>query len=123
EDVAELGLEALGVLDGGEVAAETLTGFADRVRDAIDELLDAALAAVRVAVDAGLAEVLGGGDVAGELGPIGGDFQAAQLENDRTVRVRDDAVALRVRNDVERVHARTRINSRKFQTFRFSRAL
>jgi hypothetical protein len=117
EEVAELGLERIGVGAAREVAAEALAGLADRVGDSIDELADRALAALRVPIDAGLAEVLRDGDVGGQLRPLLRDLGAAELEHHAAVGIRDDAVALLVLHRLERVHARLGVVILKFQTF------
>ena len=72
EQERELGLERVGVVLRREVAAELLARLADGVRDAVDDLAHAGLALLRVAVEAGLAEVLGDDDVGRELRPAAG---------------------------------------------------
>src|SRR5690606_40547331 len=69
EEVGELLLEGLRRLFVGEVPAELLAGLADGVGDAVDELADRALALLGIAVEPRLTEVLGDGDVRGELRP------------------------------------------------------
>src|SRR5262249_30520994 len=76
-----------------EVAAERLRRGADGVRDAVDDLAHAGLAARRVSLDAGFAEVLGNDDVRRELRPRRRDLRAFHLEDHGAVRVRDRAPA------------------------------
>ncbi len=101
----ELCLEGVRCLLIGEVAAERIAGLAEGVRHAVDQLADAPLAEILVAVDAGLAEVLGDRDVRRELTPAFGDLRPFQLEDDRAVRVGDLAVSEDVLHRVERVGA------------------
>ena len=103
EQVRELGLEGVGVFLRREVAAEALAGLADGVREAVDDLADARLAELFLAVEAGLAEVLGDDDVGRELRPAGGDLGALHLEDDRAVGVGDDAGAALPHHAVERI--------------------
>ncbi len=123
EQVQELRLEGVGVLLAREVVALLLAGLADRTGDAVDELLDGPLAALRVAVDARLAEVLGDGDVGRELRPRGRHLDAAHLEDDRAVRVRDDRVAQLVGQLVERVDADAGVPALERNSRRASRKL
>ena len=90
----------------GEVAAEALARLADGVREAVHDLAHARLAELLLAVEAGLAEVLGDDDVGRELRPAGRDLGALHLEDDRAVGVRDDAGAALPGDLIERVAPR-----------------
>ena len=88
QDVGQLGLEAVAVLDRGEVAALT-TPVGDRAGHARDHLLDRALARGRVQL---AAEVLLGDDVRGVLRPRLRELDVLLLERD-LVAVADARVA------------------------------
>ena len=108
EKVRQLGFERVGVRLRGEVPAEVVTGGADGVGEAMHDLADARLPDILVAVDARLAEVLRDDDVRGELTPVRRDLRPFHLEDDRSVRVRDDARAALVDDLVERIRTRLR---------------
>jgi len=115
EQIRELRLEDVGVGLGGEVgpalarrvARPLLFGSdADRMRQTVDELTHARLARVLVAVQPGLTEVLGDGDVCRELAPARRHLGAVHTENDASVGVGDRARATLVNHGVERVGPR-----------------
>ncbi len=89
EEVAELGVEGVGVAGGGEEAVADAP-VADGLGDAGDEGADAGLALVG-AVEA--VEVLAGDDVGRGHGPVGGDFDVLLLEDGAAFVVLDDGVA------------------------------
>src|SRR5690606_377058 len=101
-----------------EVAAHLLAGLANGAREAEDDLADAGLAEVVLAVQAGLTEVLRDDDVGRELRPAGGDLGAFHLEDDRAVRIRDDARTALPHDLVERIDARRRVAALDVQTTR-----
>ena len=105
EEVGELGLERVRGVFVGEVPAELLARLAERVGYAIDQLANAAFTLVLVAVDAGLAEVLGHRNVGRELTPALGDLSPLELEHHRAVRIGNLAVAKDVFGVFERVRA------------------
>ena len=107
KQVAELRLEGVGVGFTGEVAPEVLTGAANSVGYAVDQLAYAFFADLGVAADAGLAKIFGHSDIGGELRPPGGHLGAFELEHHRAVRASDDAVAELVLHGLERVLAGT----------------
>jgi len=76
------------------------------VGQAMHHLAHAGLALVLVAVQAGLAKVLGDEDVGGELAPARGDLGPLHLEDDASVGVGDGARTTLVDDGVERVCAR-----------------
>src|SRR5262249_57905473 len=88
EDELELGLEALGLFLGGEVAALSAPA-GDRVDDAADHLLDARLALGR---GHAAAEVLLGDDVGRRLAPELRELDALLLEG-RLVLAGDEGIA------------------------------
>ena len=85
EDVLELVAEGLGVLIGREVGVLD-PPVGDRVGDAVDHLLDAALALGRAEV---AAEVLAGHDVGGQGRPALGELEVLLLEHGLAVLVGD----------------------------------
>src|SRR5438874_11896161 len=103
EDELELGLEGLGLFLGREVAAVSAPA-GDRVDDAADHLLDAALALGR---GHAAAEVLLGDDVRRRLAPELGELDALLLES-RLVLAGDEGVAQLPLELLERVAARDR---------------
>src|SRR5437660_6097262 len=98
EDRLQLGLEGVGLLAGGEVAAGAAPG-ADRVGDARDHVLDAPLALRRAHA---APEVLLRDDVRGRLRPELRELDALLLE-DRLVLAGDERVALLPLDLLERV--------------------
>ena len=106
EEMGELGFEGVGGRFIRKVSAELLPGFADRVGDSVDQLANAPLAPVLLALDARLAEILGHGDVGGELAPSFGNLRPFELEHDRAVGIRDLAVSKHVLDRLERILAR-----------------
>ena len=89
EKVAELGVEGVGVLSRGEVAAFDAP-VADGLSDADDECANAALALGGTDLTV---EVLGGDDVGRGHGPVGGDLDVLLLEDDLALEVLNDGVA------------------------------
>src|SRR5208283_774566 len=89
QQVSELGVEGGGVGGRGEVAIADAP-VADGFGDAGDEGADATLAlgGADLAV-----QILGGDDVGGGHGPVGGDFNVLLLEDGAALVVLDDGVA------------------------------
>ena len=87
--VGELGVEGLGVLRGGEVAALDAP-VADGLGDPGDEGADAGLP-LAGAVEA--VEIFRGDDVGRGHGPVGGNLDVLLLEDDLALEVLDDGVA------------------------------
>ncbi len=89
EGALQLGAERLALLLAGEVAIVPAPA-GDLVDHAVDELLDGALAEHAVLRLEGAAEVLGGDDVGGVLGPGGRELDVALLEDGGAVGRGDD---------------------------------
>ena len=104
EDVGELGLEGVGVLIGGEVAALAAPA-GDRAGDAADHLADRRLALVGAHP---AAEVLLRDDVGGVLRPRRRELDAALLEGG-VLGIADDSVAELPLDLVERVDSGRRV--------------
>ena len=87
--MSELGVEGGGVGWGGEVSvaeAPVADGFGDAGDEGADSTL--ALGGADLAV-----QILGGDDVGGGHGPVGGDFNVLLLEDGAALVVLDDGVA------------------------------
>ncbi len=89
EDVLQLVAERIGVFIGGEVGVLDAP-VGDRVRHAVDHLLDRALALGRAEV---AAEVLARDDVRGQGGPALRELEVLLLEDSLAVLVRDRGLA------------------------------
>ena len=123
EEVGELRFERLGGFRVCEVAAELVASLSDRMRNAVDELTNAALAFALITVNTGFSEILGHRDVGRELAPAFRHLRALELEHHRAVGVRNLAVAEHILDRLERLLARRRQSSLDRETARLLRDL